>query len=382
MVARFGWIWVRILTLLALFASAALTVDYVGEVASFCGVESGCAAVRESGFGFLTLGALRLPVPVLGLFGFTALFAATLVREGKKRALWVLLLAAFGGASAAALVFVQALVIGRFCVWCVVADGSALAILGLAILLFRTQAEVQLEPTLAGYRLNTGGWVAVFALLVGAPLAWPSVRLSPPVPPAIASLYVPGKATIVEFVDFECPHCRRLHQILQPLLQEFEGKVVMVRRYIPLAQHPHAAFAARAALCAEAGPNEEKLVNFLFTTEDLSEARIRAFVVNLGVNLGEFNACVSSAATTRKLEAARALFDKIGLRGLPNTYIGARHTKGVASAEAYEEAIEAALANEGKRGLTGLEFSLLCGALGLTVVLLGARRAAPPEPMR
>src|SRR2546428_12646703 len=59
--------------------------------------------------------------------------------------------------------------------------------------------------------------------------------------------------TLVEYGDFECPHCGRAHVILEQLLGQFGERVRLVYRHFPLAQiHPHAQRAAEASEAAAA----------------------------------------------------------------------------------------------------------------------------------
>jgi protein-disulfide isomerase len=48
--------------------------------------------------------------------------------------------------------------------------------------------------------------------------------------------------TVVEFLDPECETCAAMHPITKRVMQEFEGKVRLVIRYMPF--HPNAAYAA------------------------------------------------------------------------------------------------------------------------------------------
>ena len=57
--------------------------------------------------------------------------------------------------------------------------------------------------------------------------------------------------TIVEFSDYQCPHCRQSQATLKTLLRRYPGKVRLVHRDYPVPQlHPGAAAAAEAARCA------------------------------------------------------------------------------------------------------------------------------------
>src|SRR5262245_40092705 len=75
--------------------------------------------------------------------------------------------------------------------------------------------------------------------------------------PAEAAGYEPhgrgpadAPVTIVEFGDYECPYCGRLHPVLKRLLEESDGAVRLVFRNFPLFQLHR--FALTAALAVEA----------------------------------------------------------------------------------------------------------------------------------
>lgn len=53
--------------------------------------------------------------------------------------------------------------------------------------------------------------------------------------------------TIVEYSDYQCPHCALLAPELEELLKKYDGKVKLCSRYFPLPMHPRAQVAAQAA---------------------------------------------------------------------------------------------------------------------------------------
>lgn len=61
-----------------------------------------------------------------------------------------------------------------------------------------------------------------------------------------------GKAliTLEEFGDFECPPCAKMSEALHQLEKEYHGKLRIIFRHFPLANHPHAREAAQAAEAA------------------------------------------------------------------------------------------------------------------------------------
>jgi protein-disulfide isomerase len=56
---------------------------------------------------------------------------------------------------------------------------------------------------------------------------------------------------LVEFSDFQCPHCKRLQPVLERILEDYRGQVKLVFKQFPLTGvHPDAATAAAAALAS------------------------------------------------------------------------------------------------------------------------------------
>ena len=62
----------------------------------------------------------------------------------------------------------------------------------------------------------------------------------------------PGaKITLVEFADYECPHCKRFQPVLRQILDEFHNDVKLYFKHYPLPQHTNARLAAEAAVAAQ-----------------------------------------------------------------------------------------------------------------------------------
>src|SRR5262249_56108712 len=86
---------------------------------------------------------------------------------------------------------------------------------------------------------------------LAAPLAVGFTKHAP-IPDVIAEELAksPEQATIIDFVDFECPFCRATHARLAPVVAASAPHVRVVRKQVPLTRiHAHAMDAARAACC-------------------------------------------------------------------------------------------------------------------------------------
>lgn len=79
--------------------------------------------------------------------------------------------------------------------------------------------------------------------------------MSPLIPPVGTRDHTLGPAdapiTLVEYGDFECPHCGRAHPIVQSILRDLGKDIRFAYRHFPLTRiHAHAEHAAEIAEAA------------------------------------------------------------------------------------------------------------------------------------
>jgi len=75
--------------------------------------------------------------------------------------------------------------------------------------------------------------------------------------------------TLLEYGDFECPHCGRAHPIVKALQQQFGDQLKFVYRHFPLAQmHPHAESAAETSEFGGAHKKFWDMHDLLFENQD------------------------------------------------------------------------------------------------------------------
>lgn len=356
----------RVVALVALAASAALLSDYVAGTPSFCSAASGCGIVRQSEYSHITLSDGHfIPLPAFGLAGFALLFGATFL----SRSLTIVT-ACIGGLAALWLLWVQAAVVQHFCWLCVTTDVSALVAAASSLGLRSSVWEDELRA-----RLHAWAWWALGALSVSAPLAWPLVKISPPVPAAVLSFYQPSKVNVVEFADFECPACRRFSGILKDALAPYSDRVNFIRLNKPLDMHEYARDAARAYVCAQLQQRGEPMAEALFASPDLKPAAIDKLAQAVGLDAKQFDACMLEPSTNARVDHEASLLVPPELEGLPTTYIGGKRLLGVQSAETVADALEKAARGEGTSGISGYVYLPTVALCGLLILRFGLRRA-------
>lgn len=359
----------------ALAASSALYVHYLDPADSaFCGVRSGCEAVRRSGVSYL-LGSRFLSLPLFGIAAYAVLFSLTLGLSGRggeatrpssaigRPHVLLFVLSGLGAVLGLGLFAYQWLAVGQFCWLCVLVDSAAVAAAIGAFFVARAAraASLPIESPLLPWAA-----LALAALALLAPFGWHVLKPPPAVPQGVSSLYQPGKLNVVEFADFQCPHCRNLHTTLKPLLEEYAGRVHFVRLHHPLPGHDMADPAARAAICAEAQGKGEPMADRLFSMS-LSPENITAAARELELDGLAFATCLSAESTSRTLQAHFALIDEDSFKGLPTTYIGNKVLIGARPEATLRDAFEKAARGEG----WSLSGGVYLGALLTLVVALG-----------
>ncbi|MFB6226176.1 MAG: DsbA family protein [Candidatus Paceibacteria bacterium] len=133
------------------------------------------------------------------------------------------------------------------------------------------------------------------------------------------------KVTIVEYSDFECPFCKRFHQTMKKVMDNYGDQVQWVFRHAPLEQlHSKAPKEALAAECAgRIGGNDkfwaftDKIFEVTPSNDGLNLDKLPDYAEQVGVNRSKFESCLDSGKY--KSEVNKELRDakKAGLRGTP-----------------------------------------------------------------
>lgn len=129
--------------------------------------------------------------------------------------------------------------------------------------------------------------------------------------------------TIIEFSDFQCPFCKRFHPVAKRILEEYPDQVRWVYRHFPLDSiHPYARAAAEASECAAEQGAFWEFADGLFENQDrLGDKLYQELAQNLGLNMDQFDQCVSSAKYKKKVQAQYQDGLRVGVTGTPNGFV-------------------------------------------------------------
>ncbi|MFC4006324.1 Na+/H+ antiporter NhaA [Nonomuraea purpurea] len=146
-----------------------------------------------------------------------------------------------------------------------------------------------------------------------------------------------AKVTIVEYGDFECPYCGRLHPVLEELRRKYPKDVRLVFRHFPLRTlHPRA---APAAIVSEAAADEGRfweMHDILYDNQRfLTDADLEHYAAELAVQPWT-NVPEHVARIARDEESGR----ESGVRGTPTLFLNGRRHQGPLDLNTLSRAVE------------------------------------------
>ena len=139
--------------------------------------------------------------------------------------------------------------------------------------------------------------------------------------------------TIMEFADYQCPACQQFASLVKPqvdLMYVESGTARFVFHDYPLAGHPYAFLAARAARCSlDQGdeyywPFHDQLFGHQSTWSMSQTAPLNAFetyAVTIGLDGDQFRDCLDSDRHADVVSANLRLGMELGVTGTPTIYV-------------------------------------------------------------
>ncbi len=133
--------------------------------------------------------------------------------------------------------------------------------------------------------------------------------------------------TLVEFSDYECPHCRRYLITTMPLIKRDyieTGKVLYVARDFPVEMRHHHAFkAARAAHCASEQQQFWEMHDRLIThAKSLHLDVFAEHAAAIGLDAAAFDQCLGSSRYVPEIREEISQGKRLGVRGTPTFFLG------------------------------------------------------------
>jgi protein-disulfide isomerase len=174
----------------------------------------------------------------------------------------------------------------------------------------------------------------------------PTPALKPPLDEKRDHILGPSTAPIelVEYGDFECPHCGRAFTIIQQLRDELGDRLRFAFRHFPLAKmHPHARSAAESAEAAGAQGKFWEMHDILFRHgQALEMGNVTRYAEEVGVpDIARFKAEVSAEKYAAHIQEDLASGVRSGVNGTPTFFLNGKRHNGGYDYESMRAAIDA-----------------------------------------
>lgn len=148
--------------------------------------------------------------------------------------------------------------------------------------------------------------------------------------------------TIVEFSDYQCPFCSKVHPTIKRIVDESQGEIKWEYRHLPLSIHAQAVPAALAAECVADSIGNENFWKFsdilLANQRGLTSEFLKNEAVTLGVDSSFYDTCIVSEDVKERIRNDTKTAVAMGGNGTPFSVIefADGSTKSVSGALPYE----------------------------------------------
>ncbi|MBX3096465.1 MAG: vitamin K epoxide reductase family protein [Fimbriimonadaceae bacterium] len=238
-----------VLASLGVFVAGVLSYEKIASIELQCGPSGGCATVSASPLSAW----FGIPVAYFGLAAYVAFLVLGILRgaaTGEKWRQWTKIgfcLTAIGFGGSIYLSYVALAVIGATCLWCLASALLMTAIFIVHTLLITQEPPEETDRVVNLWALVGGVAALLFAIGVGAT----SVAKTPGIQeisetqlaqidmsqfqadPRKAKGDENAKVTLLEFLDVNCPPCRRSYPKVTDVFEEHGGRLRVAYRHQP-----------------------------------------------------------------------------------------------------------------------------------------------------
>ncbi len=153
-----------------------------------------------------------------------------------------------------------------------------------------------------------------------------------------------AKVKLVEFADYQCPHCKTASEALGKLRKKYGSKVEFVFIDFPINPSGVSKLVAQGAYCAAQQNKYWEFHELAFAKQAaLNKESPLAFAKELKLNEATFQQCYASNAPADFVQKGRDEGERIGISGTPAIYINGRKHASANTYEALVKEIEALL---------------------------------------
>jgi protein-disulfide isomerase len=135
--------------------------------------------------------------------------------------------------------------------------------------------------------------------------------------------------TIVEFADFQCPHCGEFAPVIDKVVESRKNEVRFAYKFYVLGKFPNSENAARAAIAAGKQGKFWEMHHAIFANQQhLDQQGLDSLAKDLGLDVSRLHADMQSPETSERITKDKKLGEDLKIEGTPSIFINGRQFDG------------------------------------------------------
>jgi protein-disulfide isomerase len=135
-----------------------------------------------------------------------------------------------------------------------------------------------------------------------------------------------ARVTLIEYGDFECPHCAAAAPVIRSVMAELAGEIRFIFRHYPIViSHREAHLAAQASEAAASQGKFWEMHDLLFERQaSLARESLLRYAGQLGLDVDRVSAELAAGLYVQRVERDLEIGENIGVRWTPTFYLNGR----------------------------------------------------------
>jgi protein-disulfide isomerase len=138
-----------------------------------------------------------------------------------------------------------------------------------------------------------------------------------------------ARVTLVEFVDYECPHCRTAQALMRQVLDTYPRQVRLCFKHFPLSGHTNSRLAAEATTAAQKQgkfwPYNDKVWD---NADNLTPAVLEKIAKDVGLDVARWRGDMNSDEVKAAVSRDKSDGATLGINSTPTIYVNGRKYTG------------------------------------------------------
>lgn len=175
-------------------------------------------------------------------------------------------------------------------------------------------------------------------------------------------------ATLVEYGDYQCPHCRLVYYNIRELQARTGDRIRYVYRHLPISSmHPEAQLAAEAAEAAAAQGEFWAMHDKLYQNDELDRPHLLRYASEIGLDMDRFREELDNRVYSKRVQEDFESGIRSGVNGTPTFFLNDERYDGAWDLESLAELVQKPLGVRVR--LLTQEFASLAASGGIVLLI-------------